>query len=151
MKQLKTGGWVVIADGSKALFLRNDLNTRDYDLRVVQIREQDNPASRDQGSDRPGRAHSGPGGSNIAYDETDWHQLAEDRFVAELSDILVHKSRTKAFDQVVLVAPPPVLGALREALPADVAAHVLAEIPKTLTNHPVKKIASLIKTELDKL
>ena len=35
MVLLKTGSWVLVADGQKALFLRNDGDTKNYDLRMV--------------------------------------------------------------------------------------------------------------------
>ncbi|TIX03020.1 MAG: host attachment protein, partial [Mesorhizobium sp.] len=56
---LKHGLWIVVADGEKALFLRNEGNTRNPDLQVVQEMEQENPATREQGSDRPGRYNDG--------------------------------------------------------------------------------------------
>ena len=58
--KLKHGLWVVVADGEKALFLENDGDTQYPDLQVVQEMEQENPATREQGSDRPGRFSDGP-------------------------------------------------------------------------------------------
>ena len=60
---------VLIGDGRKALFLRNKGTAHQVRLEVEQIMEQDNPATREQGTDRPGRsvasvgtARSGRGG-----------------------------------------------------------------------------------------
>ena len=44
MATLTHGTWVLIADGEKALFLRNDLDEINPDLTVVRIEEQENPA-----------------------------------------------------------------------------------------------------------
>ena len=75
MVLLKKGHWVLIADGKKAVFLRNNLNTAEYDLRVVWHQETENPPSREHGTDRPGRTHSIPGVRRAALNESDWHQL----------------------------------------------------------------------------
>lgn len=148
---LKTGSWVLVADGQKALFLRNDLNTKDYDLRVVWHQEMENPASKHQGSDRAGRASSVPGMRRGALQETDWHQLSEDHYVKEVAAILDRAAHDGAFDEIVVVAPPKVLGDLRAEIGPDTMKKVVAEIPKTLTNHPIEKIESLLKSELEQM
>ena len=55
MTHIRKGTWVLIADGEKALFLRNDLDEENLDLNVVRIEEQDNPSDREQSANRPGR------------------------------------------------------------------------------------------------
>ena len=149
MKKLVKGAWVLVADGKKALFLRNNGTTEDYDLRVVWHERQENPATREQGDDRPGRARGQPGRQGAALETTDWHQVAEDRFAIEIGDILNRAARDGAFSSVVIVAPPPVLSALRDRLTGQVAGLIEAEIAKTLTNHPVDKMAAILKSDLD--
>ena len=51
---------ILVGDGQKALFLRNRGNAQRVDLVVERIFEQDNPATRDQGTDRPGRSIASP-------------------------------------------------------------------------------------------
>lgn len=148
---LKTGSWVLVADGKKAIFLRNDLNTRDYDLRVVWHQENENPASVEQGSDRAGRASSVPGMRRAALQETDWHQLSEDNFAKEVAAILDRAAHDGAFDEIVVVAPPRVLGDIRAEIAPATKKKVVAEIPKNLTNHPIDEIESLLKTQLSQM
>ena len=57
---LKPGLWVMVADGEKALFLKNEGDGLYPNLRLVQEMKQDNPATREQGSDSPGRHNDGP-------------------------------------------------------------------------------------------
>lgn len=149
MTFLKTGAWVLVADGGKALFLRNHGNTSDYDLRVVWHQSMENPATRDQGQDRPGRASSASGGRRVALQESDWHQLAEDAFAQDVAKILTHAAQDGVFDQVVIAAAPTMLGTLRAALGPEVSAKVIAEIPKTLANQPIDQIETIIKKALD--
>lgn len=146
---LKTGAWVLVTDGQKALFLRNDLNTQEYDLKVVWHQSMENPASQDQGTDRPGRANTGPNGRGAALQETDWHKLSESLFAKEVAAILNQAAQDDAFQEIVIVAPPAALGDLRKELNPETTKRVIAEIPKTLTNHPITKIQDLLKTTLD--
>jgi protein required for attachment to host cells len=146
---LKTGSWVLVADGEKALFLRNHQDTREYDLRVVWHTHSESPASHAQGSDRPGRTSVPSSPRRAALQEADWHQLGEDRFAAKVAAILNHAAQDNAFEEIVLIAPPRVLGELRTELTSQAMKKVVAEIPKTLTNHPIEKIESLLKVELE--
>lgn len=148
MTKLKNGAWVLIADGEKALFLRNDLDAQDLDLNVVRIEEQENPSDREQSANRPGRMHDGGPGQKSALDDTDWHELAKERFASDMADILYKQAHKGKFDEIVVVAPPQTLGELRKEMHQEVSDKVIAEIPKTLTNHPIDKIEELIKQEL---
>lgn len=149
MVALSKGTWILVADGEKALFLRNDLDAQDPDLNVMQQEEQDNPSDREQSANRPGRMHDTGVGQRSAMDDTDWHELAKERFADELSDILYQKAYKNEFEKLVIAAPPNILGELRDKLHKEVSSRVIAEIPKTYTNHPIDKIESLIKAELE--
>lgn len=148
MVALSKGTWILVADGEKALFLRNDLDAQDPDLNVMQHEEQDNPSDREQSANRPGRMHDTGVGQRSAMDDTDWHELAKERFADELSDILYQKAHKNKFEKLVIAAPPNILGELRDKMHKEVSSRVIAEIPKTYTNHPIDKIEGLIKTEL---
>ncbi|MFW2545009.1 host attachment family protein [Primorskyibacter sp. 2E107] len=148
MAILTKGTWVLVADGEKALFLRNDVDAQDPDLNVVRIEEQDNPSDYDQSANRPGRMHDGGPGQKSAVDDTDWHELAKERFADDLADILYKQAHKGAFERLVLVAPPATLGELRDKMHKEVSDKVVAEVDKTLTNHPIDKIEALLKKEL---
>lgn len=148
MTRIRTGTWVLIADGEKALFLRNDGDEQDLDLNVVRREEQDNPPDREQSANRPGRMPDTGTQQRSAMDDTDWHQLAKERFADDLADILYKSAHRGAFDHIVLTASPKVLGELRDKMHKEVADRVILEIPKTLTNHPLDKVEQLIAEEL---
>lgn len=149
MKRLTAGTWVLVADGEKALFLRNDLDAVNPDLNVHHQRSQENPADRDQSTSRPGRMPDTGTGQRSALDETDWHQLAKERFADELAGILYKRVHSGEIERLVIVAPPRVLGEMRQKMHKEVADIVVAEIPKTLTNHPVERIQGLVRAELE--
>jgi protein required for attachment to host cells len=142
---LKHGLWVVVADGEKALFLKNQGDAKFPDFQVVREMEQDNPATREQGVERPGRHSDGPSAHNSAYTETDWHRLGKERFADEIADRLYHCAHKGDFDELVLVAPPQVLGDLRKKLHKEVVDKVRGEFAKTLTNQPVWDIEKMLQ------
>lgn len=149
MAKLDEGTWVVVADSEKALFLRNLTDQQDPNFEVQEVETQENPSDRAQSANRPGRMHDGGPGHKSAFDDTDWHQLAKDRFAKDLSDILYAQAHKGAFDRLVLVASPQVLGVLRQDMHKEVTERIVADIPKTLTNHPVDEIERIVKAELD--
>ncbi|WP_020042254.1 host attachment protein [Salipiger mucosus] len=148
MTELTNGTWVLIADGEKALFLRNDLDETNPDLNVVRIEEQENPSDYDQSANRPGRMRDTGIGQASAMDDTDWHELAKERFADEMAEILYKLAHKNAFKRIVLVAPPKVLGEMRSKLHKEVSSRVVAEVDKTLTNHPLDKVEQLLRDEL---
>lgn len=133
---------VFVGDGRKALFLRNAGDEKFPNFKTEQVFVDQNPATHDQGSDRPGRLFAGPNAPDrrSAVEPTDWHELEEHRFarvVAEAFEKLIRERKVKA---VVIVAPPRTLADLRQAFHDDVKALIKAEIDKDFTKHPVYEI-----------
>src|SRR3546814_16549215 len=77
------GTMVLAVDGSKMLLLENRGEAFSPRLEVIEQQEQDVPPDRDLSTDRPGRSHSSVGPGRSAMEETDFHEQAEDRFIAE--------------------------------------------------------------------
>jgi protein required for attachment to host cells len=138
---------VLVGDGRKALFLRNKGGSGHPDLFTEQVMEQSNPATRDQGTDRPGRYAGADGVSKSAFEETDWHQQAEDRFAMDIAEVLYTKSLGHDFEHLIVVAPPRTLGTMRSAFRKELLQKITAEIPKDLTAHTVPDIARLLKMQ----
>ena len=136
--------WIVIADGEKALFLRNEGDALYPNLEVIREIRDENPPTREQGTDRPGRYFDGATANKSGFDETDWHRLEKERFADELAQRLYKAAHRGDFDKLVIVAPPLVLGEMRQKLHKEVADKVAGEVPKTLTNHPIPEIEKLL-------
>lgn len=143
--------WVLVADSEKALFLRNETDGKDPFLTVVRKKTQENPPTGEQAANRPGRMSDGPSRHRSAMDDTDWHDLTKDRFAADLADMLYQRAHKEEFERLVLVADPTTLGSLRKALHKEVSDIVVAEVPKTLTKHPLHEVEDIVKTELAKM
>jgi protein required for attachment to host cells len=142
--RLKHGTWVVVADGEKALIMHNKGDALYPDLEVIREIEEENPPTREQGSDRPGRFNDGPSPHKSAVADTDWHRVAKERFADEIAAKLYRFVHRGDFTELVLVAPPLVLGEMRKKLHKEVSDAVIAEVPKTLTNHPLPEIEKIL-------
>jgi protein required for attachment to host cells len=139
-----TNALVLVGDGRRALFLRNRGTPRHIELITEREMSQDNPPNREQGSDRPGRYLGADGVSRSAFEQTDWHQQAEQRFAGEIADTLYQMAHAHRFEELVLIAPPKLLGDLRAALHTEVSDRIVAEVPKNLTPNPVPEIAKML-------
>ena len=148
MAVLSSGIWVLVADGEKALILENHGDEKFPDLRVRRKEEQDNPKTIDQAANRPGRMDDSQG-NRSAFQDTDWHELAKDRFAADLADLLYDRAHKGMFDRIVLVAAPEVLGELRRTIHKEVADRVVAEIPKVLTTQPLDEIEKRVAEAME--
>ncbi|MBS8227874.1 host attachment family protein [Vannielia litorea] len=149
MSGLTQGTWVLVADSEKALFLENITDGEDPYLVVSGKEEQENPSDREQSANRPGRMQDTGVQQRSALDDTDWHELAKERFAHDLADLLYQKAHRGAFDRIVLACAPQVLGELRQTLHKEVADKVVFEVPKTLTNHPLDEIEKIVKGEME--
>jgi len=69
------GTHILVGDGSKALLLVNEGTVPEPDFKVEHVFSQKNPPTREQGTDRPGRAFSSAGYRRAAMADTDWHVL----------------------------------------------------------------------------
>lgn len=151
-KGLAQGAWVVVADGEKALVLVNRGDKHSIDLEVVRKEEQDNPPAQDWATDRPGRMNDGAGGPHkSALEPTDWHQMEKDRFATDLADLLHTAARKSRFETLVIIASQSTLGVLRKALHQSVSEKVILELPKSLTNQPVKTIEEQVMAALEQV
>lgn len=145
--------FVVIADGRKMLFLRNEGDTEHLNLQVERKEIHENPKDSDQKRDASGRAsstqsgsmHERGGGAQFApsrgtMGETDFHQLEEDRFAEEIAEMLRKRALSNNFETLIIAAPPRTLGELRKHYHKEVKERLAGEIDKDLTGHTVLQI-----------
>ena len=144
MKPIRT--LLIIADGAKARFFLN--SGPDKGLEPLPSGEMEAGAAptREIGSDRPGRVHDrmGPGRHAMAP-RTDWHDQEKQHFVKQVAERIDSAARDKAFDRLVVVAPPKALGELRTAMAPQTAKLVTGELAKDLTQVPVQDLPEHLK------
>ena len=142
--QVPHNSFVLVADGRKMLFLRNEGDGAYPKLEVETKDVQENPATRDQKTDDSGRAFASSGAGHHAYSETDFHQLEEDRFAADAAEMLKERALRNEYDSLIVVAPPRTLGELRKHYHKEVEKRLAGEIAKDLTCHPVAEIERIL-------
>ena len=138
--KLKTGTHVVVADSEKFLVLYNHGDDELIDLRVRASVERDNPPTRDQGSDRPGR-YPTPNAQYSAVSNSDWHTLEKEQSALDLTAAI---EKLDAPDDIILIADAKTLGRVRASLTESVKKRVKAEIPKDLTHHTIPDIEGFL-------
>lgn len=161
--QIPHDAFVLVADGRKMLFLRNEGDAVQPNLQVEAKEIHPNPKDSDQKRDASGTAsstQSGPGAPSVArngsmhaqgggaqfapsrgtFEETDFHQLEEDRFAADAADLLKRRALVNDFESLIIVAPPRTLGELRKHYHKEVSQRLAGELDKDLTGHPIADI-----------
>jgi protein required for attachment to host cells len=137
--------WILVGDGRKALVLRNDGTPQHPTLVVVDVlKDELNPPTHAQGADRPGRVMQSANGKRSAVEQTEWHEIAEERFAGAIAQKLNAAANSDRFDKLILVAPPNTLASLRKGLDAKTAQRIVAEVNKDLTKHPVPEIVRVL-------
>lgn len=144
---------VMVADGRKMLFLRNEGDAEFPNLQVEEkVVDKHNPDHNEQATDLAGGAMgtrtSGAQWGAGNMEEVDFHQLEEDRFAAEAAELLKERALRGEFESLIIVAPPRTLGELRKHYHTEVAERITAEIDKNLTGHTVPQIEeALLKAD----
>lgn len=135
------GAWVLVGDGRRALFFQNHGDAQLLDLRVLETRIDENPATREHGSDAPGRAFAAAGSrARSAMGNVDWHELEEERFARAMADRINAAAESGEMKEIVIVAPPRTLGEIRKDLSVKAQSKVAGELDKDLTKHPLPEI-----------
>lgn len=143
MKPTRT--WILVADGGGARIL--EALGKGHGLHEVAGSEArtENPPSHEQGRDRPGRVHELVGHVRHGVEpRRDPHKALETLFADQLATMLAKYAASNAFDRLVIVAPPTMLGDLRKAMHPEVRAKIVAEIDKDLTKVPNVEVSTHI-------
>ena len=144
---IRSGEWIVVCDGAKALVLENTGDAKFPNLKTVEVFEQKEPPTRELGTDAPGRAMGSVGSVRSAVEQTDWHDQAEKAFLTELAahlDAALTAGRTRS---LVVVAAPRALGMIRSAYSQGLRGAVRAELDKDLVKLPVYEIEKRLSGE----
>lgn len=141
---IRHNDWILVGDGSKAKFLRNAGDAEQLRLETLELLEHRNPPNREQAADRPGRLQDRGVQQRSAVEQTDWHQLEEDRFAGWVAEILYKAAHAGAYERLIIVAPPKVLGELRRVMHDEVKQRLVGTLDKTLTNHSMADLEKLL-------
>jgi protein required for attachment to host cells len=142
MTELKidSGAWVVVCDGAKALVLENTGTRMTPNLMTKEVYQQDDPKTHEIGTDKPGRTFSSAGSRRSAVAQTDWHDQAEQKFLASLAARLDRAVLAGETPSLIVVAPPRAIGVLRGKFTTHVLHALRAEVEKDYVKMPVDEI-----------
>jgi protein required for attachment to host cells len=141
---------VLVIDGRKMLFFRNEGDTNQIDLRTEAHEERDDASfDRELKTDGPGNAatRQSSGGGDVfrpAMSETDYKQQEEDVWVKDAAEKLRLRALKGDFEHLCLIAPPKALGVLRKELHKEVEKRVVCTINKEMSGRPIPDIEALI-------
>lgn len=142
---------VLVVDGRKVLFFRNQGDENQIDLRTEAHDERDDRKDSDIKTDAPGMTGTpaGAGGATQrpAMDEPDYHQQEEDRWVKDVAEDLRMRALKNDFQHLCIIAPPKALGVLRKELHKEVEKRVICTINKEMSGRPIPDIEQLIVSE----
>ncbi len=139
----------LIADGEHARFVGADADNvlrafRSFDSATAHL------ASRDLGSDRPGRDYeSATTGSHGEEPRHDPHRLAKTKFAHFVADEAGIVAGEGEFDRLVLVAPAHCLRDIEDALDANTAAMVTGRLAKDLVKTPDHELSPHLREWID--
>jgi protein required for attachment to host cells len=133
----KTVTYVLVADGARArLYVNEGPGKGLHPLSGATHKADLHHHSRDVKSDKPGRSiDAGTGQRSSMEPHQDWHRFEKHKFAREMAKLLDAAAANKAFDRLVLVAPPTTLGDLRMELGEQALKLVSGELAKDLTRH----------------
>jgi protein required for attachment to host cells len=138
---------VLVTDGRKLLFLRNQGDENQIDLRTEAHDEREDRKDHEIRTDGPGTMKQSAGYGRPAMEETDFHQQDEDRWVKDAAEALRKRALRHDFEALVIVAPPKALGVLRKELHKEVERRIVATFNKEMTDRPIPDIEDLLVGE----
>src|SRR6476646_5804701 len=111
---------VLVADGRKMLFFRNHGDENQMDLRTEAHDARTERRDREIKTDAPGTVKQSAGFGRSTYEEPDFQQQEEDRWIKDAADELKSRALRNDFDALAIVAPPKALGILKKCLHKEV-------------------------------
>ena len=135
---------VLVADGTKCLFLRNHGDQNQIDLRTEAHDQREDRKDREIKTDAPGTTKQSAGYGRSTYEEPDFQQQEEDRWIKDAADDLKARVLRNDFDSLAIVAPPKALGILKKSLHKEVEKRIVCTVNKEMSGRPIPDIEALL-------
>jgi protein required for attachment to host cells len=135
---------VLVADGRKMLFFRNHGDENQIDLRTEAHDARKQRMNREIKTDAPGTVKQSFGYGHSTYEETDFQQQEEDRWIKDAAEELKKRVLRGDFDALAIVAPPKALGVLKKCLHSEVQKRIICTVNKEMSGRPIPDIEALL-------
>jgi protein required for attachment to host cells len=144
MMPLANNALVLVTDGRKTLFFRNEGDQNQIDLRTEAHGEREDLDDKEMKTDAPGTVQQSAGYGHSTYEEVDFKQQEEDRWAHSAAEEVNRRALENDFEALAIIAPPRTLGEIRKKLHKEAERRVVCEIPKEMTRRPIPDIEALI-------
>ena len=136
---------VLVADGRKMLFFRNHGDENQIDLRMESHdARRDERKDGDIKTDAPGLVKQSFGFGRSTYEEPDFHQQEEDRWIKDAAEELKARVLRGDFEALAIIAPPKALGVLKKCLHKEVERRIVCTLNKEMSGRPIPDIEALL-------
>ncbi|MGZ3458552.1 MAG: host attachment protein [Archangium sp.] len=136
--------WILVANGSRAKLFATDERAERWDLREEFFHEESRSFSRTL-LNQPDNPNAGSLHKPQPENEPDARQqLEHDRFARQLADKLERGLNDRAFDRLVIAAPPGFLGLLRKHISPRVRQRLMLDFRADYVNVPVRELPARI-------
>ncbi len=143
--------WILVADRSAARLFAADWPSLDS---IREIEDCINPPGAMQGrevyADRFGRDHAPDGHGFTDAPATDFRHDTAEHFAQHLVQLLEEARNRHEFGSLVVIAPPLMLGTLRERIPNPLRKLVEAELDKELLHSTQAEILGYVRQAVQK-
>ena len=135
---------VLVADGRKMLFFRNHGDENQIDLRTEAHDARYERKDREIKTDAPGMTKQSFGYGRSTYEEADFQQQEEDRWIRDAAEELKARVLRGDFEALAIVAPPKALGVLKKCLHKEVERRIVCTVNKEMSGRPIPDIEVLL-------
>jgi protein required for attachment to host cells len=141
------GALVLVADGKKILFLRNQGDSDMIDLRTESHDERSDLKDGDIKTDAPGTQAQRNGFGRNTMEEPDYHQQGEDRWIRDAAEEVNRRALKNDFEALAVIIPPKGLGEFRKKLHKEAERRIVLTVNKEMTDRPIPDIEELLAGE----
>ena len=138
---------VMVADGRKLLFFRNQGDEQQIDLRTEAHDARTDHKNRELRTDAPGTTQQSAGYGHSTYEETDFHRQEEDRWIKDAADELKVRALSNDFSALAIIAPPRALGTIKKCLHKEVERRLVFTVNKEMSGRPIPDIEALFNAQ----
>ena len=141
--------WIVLADAASARMYAPQANGRDWTLVAELAHPQSRAKDSELGRGKPGRVKQSAGGRSAMEPHTPRKKVEMEKFARQIAQALDDALVRKAYDRLVLVAPPAFVGLLRGTLAERVAQRISATVEKDYLHLDPPELRERLREQLE--
>jgi protein required for attachment to host cells len=144
-----TRTWIVLADAATARVYEPQADRRDWRLIAELTHPQGRAKESELGRDKPGRVKQSAGSRAAMEPTTPRKQVEMEKFARQIAETLDEALVRKAFDRLVVVAPPAFVGLLRATLPERVESRIATTLEKDYLHLDPREVRERLQAQLE--